>query len=489
MARVVGAAFVLLLGHVASSARVRNVVEIREPKQEKIVPNPEDGERHKYIHDGKEYNRPPNLFDVGGGELKLLSEVLSNLNFETRDFKDDGTTAEQKELRDSRPWGRLYIDDWPAPIQYLRSHFGGPPADGMRRLVLADPLDGCKPLRNVDDARSAVVIATRGSCTYTTKARNAQEASASALLVVNNEQGLLHPPGPDGMDLAEIFSGMIPQPEGRALIEAMSGSSDPTQGALVPMNCNKKSGIGSSNQQCHAAAKADRDIIDGLTLGGFVRLPGGEKFEYLLAGFGVKVPLGELEMGAPLNPSGACAPMPKEAAIAAAGKAIVATRGTCSFIEKAEAMGAGPGERVGALIVKNSETTLFHMGAAPRWRGANISLPVVLVTDVAGHAISTLPPDSTIRFAPSEHVTLAAWDEIERLKEASAWPKETQERQTLYETLVVRNAGFPDRVSAIQGAFSRVCSWDEEEEGIAGQGGGDAERRETGDADTTSVKL
>ncbi|CAM9440409.1 unnamed protein product, partial [Ectocarpus sp. 13 AM-2016] len=261
---------------------------------------------------------------------------------------------------------------------------------------------------------------------------------------------------------------MIPQPEGRALIEAMSGSSDPTQGALVPMNCNKKSGIGSSNQQCHAAAKADRDIIDGLTLGGFVHLPGGEKFEYLLAGFGVKVPLGELEMGAPLNPSGACAPMPKEAATAAAGKAIVATRGACSFIEKAEAMGAGPGERVGALIVKNSETALFHMGAAPRWRGANISLPIVLVTDVAGHAISTLPPDSTIRFAPSEHVTLAAWDEIERLKEASAWPKETQERQTLYETLVSRSAGFSDRVSAIQGAFSRVCSWDEEEGGIAG---------------------
>lgn len=85
------------------------------------MPNPEDEERHKYIHDGKEYNRPPNLFDVGGGELKLLPEVLSNLNFETRDFKDDGTTAEQKELRDSRPWGRLYIDDWPAPIQYLRS--------------------------------------------------------------------------------------------------------------------------------------------------------------------------------------------------------------------------------------------------------------------------------------------------------------------------------------------------------------------------------
>lgn len=92
--------------------------------------NPED--KHKFIHDGKEFDRPPNLFDVGGGELKLLPEVLSDLNFETRDFKDDGTAAEQKELRDSRPWGRLYIDGWPGPIQYLRYVHRGP--DYVSRL-------------------------------------------------------------------------------------------------------------------------------------------------------------------------------------------------------------------------------------------------------------------------------------------------------------------------------------------------------------------
>lgn len=98
---------------------MRDKVELRTPKQEKIAPDPE--ERHKYIHDGKEYDRPPNLFDVGDGELKLLPEVLSELSFEIRDFKDDGTAAEQKELRDSRYWGRLHVDGWPAPIQYLRS--------------------------------------------------------------------------------------------------------------------------------------------------------------------------------------------------------------------------------------------------------------------------------------------------------------------------------------------------------------------------------
>ena len=64
---------------------------------------------------------------------------------------------------------------------------------------------------------------------------------------------------------AEIFSGMIPQAEGRALIETLEGNG-PEQGALVPMNCKKDSGIGDKNQQCHAAIKADRELVEGLVL-------------------------------------------------------------------------------------------------------------------------------------------------------------------------------------------------------------------------------
>lgn len=63
----------------------------------------------------------------------------------------------------------------------------------------------------------------------------------------------------------------------------------------------------------------------------------------------------------------ACSPATKEAAAAAVGKAVLATRGECSFLEKAEAVDVGPSGRVGALIVTNSETSLFHMGASPRW--------------------------------------------------------------------------------------------------------------------------
>lgn len=107
-----------------------------------------------------------------------------------------------------------------------------------------------------------------------------------------------------------------------------------------------------------------------------------------------------------------------------------------------------------------------------------MAFPAVLVSDVAGDALSTLPPGSTVRFAPSKHVTSAAWEEIGRLKEASAWPEGAEERQSMYETLVAESAGFPDRVFAVRGAFSRVSDG-ECEEGPGGGGSGDADGRAT----------
>lgn len=63
----------------------------------------------------------------------------------------------------------------------------------------------------------------------------------------------------------DIFSAMIPQAEGTALIE-VTRDGEPAQGLLVPMNCKKNSGIGDSNQQCHPAVRADRELVDSLAL-------------------------------------------------------------------------------------------------------------------------------------------------------------------------------------------------------------------------------
>lgn len=116
-----------------------------------------------------------------------------------------------------------------------------------------------------------------------------------------------------------------------------------------------------------------------------------------------------------------------------------------------------------------------------------MAFPTVLVSDVAGSTLSTLPPGATIRFAPSKDVTLAAWGDIGRLTEAAAWPKEPEERQTTYETLLAGNAGFPDRVSAIRAAFSQISGGGCE--GATGEEGGDATWDAGTAAATTSIKL
>jgi hypothetical protein len=90
---------------------------------------------------------------VNDDEMLLLPEVFSTLSVDKvkRDFAAPGVAAEEAELRNSRWWGRLYIDGWPQTVQYLRAHFGEPPPTGLRRVVVSDPIDGCSPLKYDDD--------------------------------------------------------------------------------------------------------------------------------------------------------------------------------------------------------------------------------------------------------------------------------------------------------------------------------------------------
>lgn len=101
-------------------------------------------------------------------------------------------------------------------------------------------------------------------------------------------------------------------------------------------------------------------------------------------------------------PADACAPPADETiAAAAAGKIVLAARGDCSFIEKAEAVDGGPSGRIGALIVTNNEASLFRMGASPRreeenaldWTiyrlvvGVNIALSLEVVQTSAWYVV------------------------------------------------------------------------------------------------------
>ena len=59
------------------------------------------------------------------------------------------------------------------------------------KLVAGEPADGCQPLQHHEALRGAVVLLQRGRCTFVQKALHSQEAGAIAVVVVNNQPGLM----------------------------------------------------------------------------------------------------------------------------------------------------------------------------------------------------------------------------------------------------------------------------------------------------------
>lgn len=227
---------------------------------------------------------------VDGVQL-LLPEVPSKLNFEQIEgfASENDTTAQvrqepstglkaspvhrpalltnsrgsclQTELRNTRFWGRLYVDGWPQPVQYFMSHFSGPPDLHERPLLLADPPLACDKLNNAEEIRyathgvrllftlswslivslcfprrnkSAVVMVRRGECTFGTKARRAVEAGASTVIYINDREGLQHASGPDAHDL-DICAVMISQVEGDLLWSEIERTSKVCGGGRSPV--------------------------------------------------------------------------------------------------------------------------------------------------------------------------------------------------------------------------------------------------------------
>jgi hypothetical protein len=188
-------------------------------------------------------DRPPSKFKVGN-EWLALPEVFSNLDFaaDNTPVPDDDIEG-QMSLRSTRFWGRLVIDGWPQTIQFFRAHFGTVPPFGRKRFVFAEPRDACSDLENADLITSDhIVLANRGRCTFGQKALNVKKTAASAVIVINNEPGIDHLPGPDAHDVA-LAVASISQQEG-SLLEAFydegpqeAGFGRLMEGYMIPINC------------------------------------------------------------------------------------------------------------------------------------------------------------------------------------------------------------------------------------------------------------
>jgi len=173
----------------------------------------------------------------------------------------------QLRLRSTRFWGRLYIDGWPQTIQFFRAHFGIEPPVGRKTFVFAEPRDACSDLTNAEHLTSDhVLLVHRGTCTFGTKAKFAEKTNATGIIIINNEPGLDHLPGPDAHDIQFSVSS-IAQLEGM-LLESVYDEGPANgpfgrklEGYVVPINCEN------SGARCVPATYQERQDVAKLIEG------------------------------------------------------------------------------------------------------------------------------------------------------------------------------------------------------------------------------
>jgi len=93
-------------------------------------------------------------------------------------------------------------------------------------IVVADPVaptsDGCEtPFTNAAQVSGKIAVIDRGTCTFTVKVKNAQNAGAVGAILVNNTTGSFSPGGTDGTITIPVIA--ITQTDGTALKNAITG--------------------------------------------------------------------------------------------------------------------------------------------------------------------------------------------------------------------------------------------------------------------------
>jgi hypothetical protein len=91
----------------------------------------------------------------------------------------------------------------------------------------ANPEEGCDPLINGADISGNIAVVRRGTCNFSVKALNAQDAGATAVIIVNNQaQGLQQLGAGTAANQVDIPVVMISQNDGTDLITALSNGDE-----------------------------------------------------------------------------------------------------------------------------------------------------------------------------------------------------------------------------------------------------------------------
>ncbi|GAA3575891.1 hypothetical protein GCM10022395_26090 [Snuella lapsa] len=168
-----------------------------------------------------------NTFYVGTGESYVQGDVQGNgvwqsTNGGTTWSKVFGGVTGETTFESS---ARLTVNT-PGPVagEYLLAPavFGPTLTSVTRDLVLVDdgsgtPNEGCGALTNGASINNKIAVIERGSCNFTVKVKNAQDAGAVAVLMVNNVTGAPIEQGGEDATIT-IPSAMISKEEGQAII-------------------------------------------------------------------------------------------------------------------------------------------------------------------------------------------------------------------------------------------------------------------------------
>ncbi|RLN10047.1 hypothetical protein BBJ28_00013531 [Nothophytophthora sp. Chile5] len=336
-------------------------------------------------------------------------------------------------------WGRIYLRNGLAPIQYFRDNFGGPMV--AREVALQFPKReadrfGCGLLPQDEQAalaaanRSAVLVADRGECTFERKARLADQMGAAGLVVVSATDDVHGPVAvlDDDEGDVSIASVMIRRSAGEML--RLVAARTRIFGRLIPMTCERAPYI------CTPRLEAEKEYVDAFTArSGAIFSTQQQESEGVRVGSFLTATYGSVlststsfPLSTALGAAQACSEVAKEASDASplSGKAVLLPEGDagqCSEFQKvsnAQRLGA----HVVLLVQRGNATTRRHPSVEVMWHAYNITIPVLAVSSATGLTLNSLVA-SNLRFAVSNGIA-DAWELLAKYTQRSAWPQRQQ---------------------------------------------------------------
>lgn len=359
--------------------------------------------------------------------------------------------------------------------QYYKAHFGAQIPFVGGRIVLADPVHACRPLRN--NVTDAFVLVSRGKCTFLDKASNVSLGNASAVIVMNNEEDMYRVSAgyglgenPDNVTLPSNISMIMVRKSASMRLTQASKNKEGVIGRMVPLEC--KSG---ANLCLPVTEKEKTFVRSHAVASGILRiLHTNETFEFVTSTFGTLLPIGR-EVNVSMVGSGeACikvpagvlswisylftrAPLdmfrgyslPKDGSHLIGSLALV-ERGGCSFATKAKHVQKTKAS--GLLVVSKEDLPIQNFGAKSE-EVPDILMGGIMVNYDAGARIKEVSRQvgyATVTLSYAEHCFAEKWREISN----QAWPQDTeQDIMLMYETLKKANRESQERLDLLERKF------------------------------------